>query len=110
MAALDLFLFDFQADCFSAGRTTPVPSLKEGGEPHLSAALRVKISRAIQCPCPCSQWAGFPSFLQGGDRGGYFCELVYTQKQTSLFLDGCIVFPVSIPPAGNHLTIKQCSN
>jgi hypothetical protein len=79
-----LFVFDYQGECFCEGITTPVPSLKEGGEPYLSAALKVKKGRIVNIPVSAAASLQFPSFLQGGDRGGSFCELVYTQKQTSL--------------------------
>jgi hypothetical protein len=55
----------------------PLPSLKEGGEPYPSAPLTGKRFVPLQLllgttlfPDRAAVPFGFPSFLQGGDRGG----------------------------------------
>jgi hypothetical protein len=57
----------FEKRAFFYGITTPVPSLKEGGEPYLSAAPKVKTAVSFNIPIRAAVPLKFPSFLQGYD-------------------------------------------
>jgi hypothetical protein len=58
----------FDVRCWE--ETTPGPSLQKGGEPYLCAPqMGMRDGHFFLLR---SRWLQFPSFLQGGDRGGFF--------------------------------------
>jgi hypothetical protein len=72
---IDLLALDYQI--FIEKGTTPVPSLKKGGELGPSAASSYDIPDPILSAAGTARFSlmsvvrvRFPSFLQGGDRGG----------------------------------------